>query len=225
MVFENTRDPITLEMISSIPKEKKFIWMQKGKKYCVDIESIYHYVNSGKTILPWAIDTATGIAEAKDRDAYLKKYDMSSVRGLLNRINKAYSELESKTLDVSQVTIPERVKHRFTIEDICPDMYISHIIDFFEQNNFDLIFNMMCYALRKTFAEYKELSEYDDQHDSYVIEAIEQCFHGLYNRDVIKTPNLELVSSILYDWSQVLNSTVMVKLFDIFSEIIQEFTL
>ena len=73
-MYENTKDPVTLEPIKDIPKERKFKWTQKGKKYCVDIESIYHYIKSGNTINPWAIDKASGHADAEKREAYLKEF-------------------------------------------------------------------------------------------------------------------------------------------------------
>ena len=224
-MYENTTDPITLEPIKNIPKERRFKWLQKGKKYCVDIESIYHYVKSGNTINPWAIDKASGHAEAQDREAYLKEFDMARVRGLLKRIDKEYEKLEEKTFHNDTEDVPTKTKCRFSIENICPDMYVSHVIDFFENNAVLTVLQVIDYILQKLYLQYRQQIENEDTVDDnalFVSETIQQCYIGLLNVNLPEKnePNLEFVSQLLCEWAGVLDKSIMVTFFDSFSEVI-----
>lgn len=224
-MYENTTDPITLEPIRNIPKERLFKWLQKGKRYCADIESIYNYVKSGNTINPWAIDKASGHAEAQDKEAYLKEFDMARVRGLLKRIDKEYEKLEEKTFNNGTEDIPLETKCRFDIENICPDMYISHIVDFFTTTKILTVLRLIDYTLQKLYLQYKQQIENEDVIDDnalFISEAIQQCYVGLLNIKFPEKnePDLRFVSQLLCEWAGVLDKSIMVTFFHSFSEII-----
>ena len=216
-------DPITLEPIKNIPFERRFKWSQQRKRYCVDIESIYHYVHSGNTMNPWAIDKATGHDDASNRDEYLKKYDMKNVRGLLKRIDTAYETLNIKRtyteFNEGSVPVSLSIKNRFAIENICPDMYKSHIINYFEIKPIVNILRMFDTAIIRTIAEYRIAIQTEitfDVESISVLENLEHCYFSLINvviGDPIQ-PNFQLISSILCEWNEILNTNAMINIFD-----------
>ena len=57
---ENQCDPITLEPLDEIQEKYLFEWEQNKKHYGADVRSLKAMVAKGLTILPWAIDTASG---------------------------------------------------------------------------------------------------------------------------------------------------------------------
>ena len=96
----NSCDPITLEDIDSISANLLFEWDQNGKHYGADIRSLKAMVEKDSTILPWSIDEASGIQSAQNHDAYVQKYDMKNVPGLIQKITdyKEYKTQMSLTL-------------------------------------------------------------------------------------------------------------------------------
>jgi hypothetical protein len=222
--YENMVDPITLQDVKDIKESNRFVWTQNQKVYCVDIEGLFHYIQFGNTINPWAIDKATGHAEADDREAYLEMFDMSRVEGLITRIKSSYNKLSEKTFDVSKDDIPLRTKQRFAIENICPDMYITHVVDFFSETDIRFVIRILKYAVYSTYLQHKQLIETQTLDDNALLvsEILEQCFIGLTDEciTILNGPNLEIISNILTEWSNLLENNVMVTLFDIFSDII-----
>jgi len=222
-MFENICDPITLEPIKDIPFKRRFKWSQQRKRYCVDIESIYHYVHSGNTINPWAIDNATGHDDATNRTEYLKKHDLKNVRGLLKRIDTAYETLSKKRtyteFNEGETPVSSSIKNRFAIENICPEMYKSHIINYFETKPIVNILRMFDIAIIRTIAEYRIAIQTEitfDIESISVLENLEHCYFSLMNiviGDQLQ-PNFQLISCILCDWNEILNTNAMMNIFD-----------
>ena len=104
---ENSEDFITLCPIDSIPKDRLFIWSQNKKTFGCDIVSIKNYIDSGKSMNPWTIDFATGIADSNDREKYLSKFDMKQQKGLIEKINYEFSKLEYILDDQERVATEE----------------------------------------------------------------------------------------------------------------------
>ena len=222
-MFDNTCDPITLEPIFKIPASRKFKWCQQRKRYCVDIESIYHYIHSGNTINPWAIDKATGHDDASNREEYLKQYDMKNVRGLLKRIDNAYEKLNEKRtyeeFNEGETPVSESIKNRFAIENICPEMYKSHIINYFEAKPIVNVLRMFDIAIVRAIAEYRTaiLTEMNFNPESVMIlENLEYSYYSLMNIEIGDPyqPNFKLISYILCDWNEILNKNAMMNIFD-----------
>lgn len=130
---ENKEDFITLCPIDEIPKNQLFIWTQNKKTYGADIISLYNYIQSGKTLNPWTIDYASGIDDAKNRDLYLKKFDMKYQKDLIDNITSFYHSVvkQNSDINISYETNTESSNvNRFILEDFADktNTYASHII-------------------------------------------------------------------------------------------------
>ena len=123
---ENHCDPITLESIDDIQPKYLFEWDQNDRHYGADIRSLKAMISKGVTVLPWAIDCTSGIQAAENKDSYTQKYDLKSVKGLIERIEK-----HNLDYDFEYEKVPESVKYRFEIENSTSE-YITHLIDFIE---------------------------------------------------------------------------------------------
>ena len=125
-ICENSVDFITLENVDDIPKERLFIWYQNKKTFCADIISLKNYIDIGKSINPWTIDFATGIEFSKNREKYLKTWDLTQQKGLIDKIYSKYNSLSIDTINE-----PKIISIRFEIEKIADftDQYITHIIN------------------------------------------------------------------------------------------------
>lgn len=150
---ENNCDPITLESIDDIEQKYLFEWDQNNRHYAADIRSLKAMIAKNVTILPWAIDSASGIQDAENHDKYVNKYDLKSVDGLIERIN-AYDV----NFDFEYEKVPESIKYRFQLEN-CTNEYVTHIIDFIE--NFP--------HYRKLY--YKALQEVCNQYNGEMFES------------------------------------------------------
>ena len=127
---ENTCDPITLTPIDEIEEQFLFEWDQNDKHFGADIRSLKAMIKKKCTILPWAIDEASGIAESSDHDTYVAKYDMKNVAGLIEKIENTVSE----SYNYEYEKVPLDVKYRAQIESSTSE-YVSHIIDFLHGYN------------------------------------------------------------------------------------------
>ena len=169
---ENSEDFITLCPIDSIPKERLFIWSQNKKTFGCDIVSLKQYIDSGKTMNPWTIDYATGVEESKNRENYIKKFDMERQKGLIQRINDEYSKININVHLESESEINMMHKKRFEIEDIGDnvDLYITHLIDCTEH----LEFRIFLYVISDTL---KSCIHYFQIHQEMkVVYILEQLF-------------------------------------------------
>ena len=149
---ENSDDFVTLCPIDSIPKERLFIWSQNKKTFGCDIVSLKKYIDSGKTINPWTIDFATGVADSSDRESYLSKFDMKKQNGLIERINNEYSkisnDLNSETESDSDININHKI--RFSLEAIGDSVehYVTHLIDCTESCDFRIFLYVVSDTLK-----------------------------------------------------------------------------
>ena len=132
---ENSEDFITLCPIDDIPKNRLFIWSQNNKTFGADILSLKNYIDSGKTMNPWTIDYATGIAESTDRENYLSTFDMKNQKGLLDKINTAFLKIEDTIEKPQMEEFFFSHKIRFDIELIGDkvNQYVTHIINSIEK--------------------------------------------------------------------------------------------
>lgn len=146
---ENSEDFITLCPIDSIPKDRLFIWSQNKKTFGCDIVSIKNYIDSGKSMNPWTIDFATGIADSNDREKYLSKFDMKQQKGLIEKINYEFSKLEY-ILDDQEPALNNYHRIRFDIESIGDDvdLYITHLIDCTEKCDFRIFLYVVSDTLK-----------------------------------------------------------------------------
>jgi hypothetical protein len=130
-MYWNSRDPITLEDLNEIESKYIISWEQNGKKYCCRIDSLYMmFENSnGRLLNPFAIDEATGIDFAKDRDSYNDKFSLNKVEGLYEKVTRLYVEMYGTEVQDILEDVPESVKIRFDIERVVPNMYVSHIVE------------------------------------------------------------------------------------------------
>ena len=126
----NDKDPITLENIDEIEDKYLFEWDQANEHYGADIRSLKAMIDKNTTILPWAIDKASGIESSRDHDAYLNKYDMKNVEGLIEKI-KSFS---CESYDFEYEKVPEDIKYRFQLENSTTE-YISSLLQFLENFN------------------------------------------------------------------------------------------
>jgi hypothetical protein len=144
--LENDSDPITLEPLASIPRNRLITWEQHGKHYGADVFSLKNMIDRGNTINPWSIDIDTGVAFAENREQYLAKHDLTNVDGLLQKIETLVQSLPIQ--QVSDDNIPEKVVQRHSIEDSAHPLYISHIIDYFEDcKTVETTCKILCTAL------------------------------------------------------------------------------
>ena len=169
---ENANDFVTLNPIDSIPKDRLFIWYQNKKTFGADILSLKQYIDSGKTMNPWTVDFATGIDDAKDRESYLKKFDMSKQKGLIEKIKAKYTDIETSLPDIIEDNHNENNKSRFEIEKLGDevDQYVTHLINCTEECNT----GMYLYVLSDTLnacMEYFLL-----QNEMYVFSLLQQVF-------------------------------------------------
>ena len=125
--IQNSEDPVTFTKLEYIGKTNLFTWIQNGKRYGADVESLYHMIQNGNTINPWAIDHATGIAQSSDPETYSANYDMRNVDNLVDCVTHRYKNLANVEHDDN---VSEEVKQRFAIFDCAPDLYIIHIVDY-----------------------------------------------------------------------------------------------
>ena len=158
---ENESDFISLCPVDEIPKNQQFFWSQNKKSYCADIVSLKQYIDSGQTLNPWTIDYATGIESSKNKQAYLKKYDMKNVPNLLDNINKFYSELNIENTQY-EIDSNDTNTKRFEIESIgdkC-DLYITHLINFIENCEKKIFIDILSHSIYLS-AHYYQFTEFD----------------------------------------------------------------
>jgi hypothetical protein len=225
--FENDTDPITLEKILNIDYCRLISWKQDDRWYAADVESMYNYVKIS-TINPWAIDLATGCMRATSNELYLERFDMKNVDGLLDEINTRYLELAD---DAISKTIPSHVIERDIIEKCGDGLYITHIIDFLENQTdpkvtlailYDSLFgviNQFIYQLNIT-----NLGTYRESLDT--LEILDQMLLSLRihfrNVNPDKT-SLNVASTFFQQCNDLLSSTVIERIFDLTDYTIKEF--
>lgn len=152
---ENKEDFITLCNIDDIPKEQLFIWTQNKKTYGADIISLYNYLQSGHSLNPWTIDYASGIDDAKNRDLYLKKYDMKYQSNLIHSIYNFYDSFikNHSCLNTTYETNNEKTNiNRFILEDFAEESntYATHLISALESCPFYIFSIIISNALNES---------------------------------------------------------------------------
>ena len=219
--FSNECDPITLENLGDLPSERLITWEQDGSLYGADVISMRGVFESGNTINPWAIDKVSGIGCANNKEAYIKRFDMNNVEGLKESVYNRYESIcntsnPNETPETPDV--PAHVVHRHAIEEVGKELYISHIIDFFESQTSKITLIMIHNALVLVMHQYAETIHIEDNTDpdaSDGLYALEQLVYGvrmrLTNNELM---SLEIASEILNQCNQVLNTTTIERIFD-----------
>ena len=222
-VFENQRDPITLESITDISHERMVTWTQDGKWYAADVESMYKYIKTS-TINPWAIDKATGIMHAECQDEYLQRFDMENVKGLIEEINTRYRTIETR--DDEQDKVPEHVIQRNDIENCGKGLYITHIIDFIEEQDdpkyvIAILHDTMFQVIHQFSCEVAVMGECS----LHILAVLDELFVELkfmYMRFNGNKSSLALASTFFRKCHIALNDTVIERIFDVMDNIIRE---
>lgn len=187
---ENESDPITLEPIDDLPKEFLFEWDQNGKHYGADVRSLKAMIERDQTILPWAIDSDTGISQSKDNDSYLQKYDLKYVKGLIDEIKN----IKVENYDFQYDEISDCIKYRFSIEN-STSQYITHLIDYIEKQQLKYAKQLYFKALSDVCNQYNgEMLEGNSINMTNVIQLsiLTQIAHTILHETSAKT-SLELL--------------------------------
>lgn len=200
-ICENSQDFITLCDIDEIPKDRLFVWSQNKKTYGADILSLKKYIDSGKTMNPWTIDFATGVDDAKDREKYLKIFDMKNQRGLIQRINTFYEKCKN-LVEVNETEETNAQNEcRFSIETFGDevDQYVSHIINCIESCDFRLFVHVLSDTLKIC------LDYFIANHDLLAFAVLEPIFlknellkFHIFVRELANVPdNMKILNDIL----------------------------
>ena len=172
----NKTDPVTLDNIDDIPKDRLFEWDQNGKHWGADLTSLNNLIETGNTRLPWSIDTASGIEASEDPENYSKKYEFSET--VKKEIKQKAQNCGSS--DVSFIDVPERSHLRFYIENLAAgDMYITHIIDFIEQINYKNLVEYLHYCLMQLWEYIRNGIDEDAENNIKTLHIVEYVFTNI----------------------------------------------
>lgn len=219
--FANDTDPVTLIPINEIESNRLIIWNQMGNSYAADVESLYFIIKNGNTINPWAIDKATGIQQATEPEKYSYLYDMKYVPNLIIRIEQKYK----KTCKLQELEeycnfneCSENARYRTIIDRICPDLYIFHVINYFEMYPIRESLLLLHMGLTNMMFQYQsEIRVIEDRH-LHSLNKMQKLLIQLESIKIIKknTPNIKLIANILMLWKDVLDTGILVGLFEFF---------
>lgn len=149
----NTIDPISLENIDDIKKEEQIDWWQNRKRFVCNVMSLKMIFDSGNTMNPWTIDHASGIDQAKDNEKYKIKYDLKHVKGLYNKMCKQLEDLNINVHASNQEDVPDNIKHFFEFDNICGDMYTTHVAEFIQRTHKHFGYKLFIDSLKRLYAE------------------------------------------------------------------------
>jgi hypothetical protein len=141
----NKTEPCTLEPIENIDKKFYVEWEQYGHLFAADARSIHQLFNSNNTILPWAIDFASGIDEANDSEMYKKNFDMKNNTELVEKLKQF--QFENNTIESD---VPFTTTFLFEMEKIIDIHGYTHSIlinRFINARNTDVIYQRLSRAL------------------------------------------------------------------------------
>ena len=225
--FENATDPITLQKICEIDRDKLITWTQDNKWYAADVESMFNYLKTS-TINPWAIDKATGIMHSLSKVEYLERFDMKNVYGLIEDIEQKYATIKHTIFTEIEV-IPEHVIQRDAIEKSGDGLYISHIIDFFETTKDNkLVIAILHDTMFEVIQQYAFQLDFSDLETSSldVLSILDQMFLALkinYRKLFIDKSPLCIASEFFEQCSELLNPTVIERIFDVADATIKKY--
>jgi hypothetical protein len=173
----NKRDPVTLDDIDNIPINRLYEWNQNGQHWGADVVSLKKLIQTGNTRLPWSIDTASGIEASEDPQKYYQKYEFSE------KFKQAVHEkAQSFETNISFIDVPERSHLRFYIENLASgDMYITHIIDFVENVNYQSLCEYLNYCLIQLWEYIKNAVEEDAVNNIKSLHIVEYIFTNILN--------------------------------------------
>lgn len=150
----NETDPVTLENIHDIPPDECIAWWQNQKRYVARKTSIRALMDSGQTINPWVTDSASGIQNAENPDAYDAKYNMIHVKSLMRAMcTITSSEAETET-------VPDNVKEFFAFENICDDLYTTRLTTLLQSDDKELALRVVTRGVLLTNHQYRAYREY-----------------------------------------------------------------
>ena len=216
--YENKTDPITLESIVLIPKERLITWEQDNKHYAADVESMFHYIQYDDTN-PWAIDKASGFDKANNVELYIERFSMKLIPGFYKEIIEKYNSLKFKKMKDAD-PLPDRILLRQNIDMCGEDLYITHITDFIEHQTDPLITVAILhdsvlsviqqFVLQLNIVEDKELS-------LEKLSILDQLYHGLKVKLIsqdVSASSLQLASDFFIQCRFVLDPTMIERIFD-----------
>lgn len=160
--YYNSTDPISLESLDTIDSKYLYEWKMNNKIYAMHIKNLYTLVEKKQTVLPWALDEASGIYKSQHPEEYTYKYDMKYQNGLIEDITQFYKNLKNDIEpDNEDDEISIFVRERFKFENIIDglknnvcgqnssgqELYVSHLVDTFLNLSSERSFNIIIYAI------------------------------------------------------------------------------
>lgn len=201
--FYNKTDPITLENIENIPPEFLVVWEQVNHTFAADIRSIKTLIQENQSILPWAIDFATGYQKAENNTDYNQKFDMKYNVELMKKLKDALA------FSTTDETAPVQTKLRFHIEN-STEHYISHVINFVEKCSNVPLFFYDSLNLASTHYQHEIKHEFSEEqiNNFQVLEKLKYIIQRVQYDN-----NLELLVFLLHTIKLNTNSQSIIDLF------------
>lgn len=216
----NDTDPITLEDIGTIDVSLLIGWRQVGRTYVCRIDSLHSMFSSGIVTNPFAVDLASGIQRAADPDGFEAMYSLDRVPTLRQRVEAAFASLPPIEGDDA---IPDAVRTRFDIIECAPDMYISHIVQFFEAAPPAAVRKVLELALFALILSYRSALVHEEfTEDSVATLGVLTQLHMGMQEARGGSDGLTTAHEILILWKAVLEQNVMNAVMDYVDKAVAE---
>jgi hypothetical protein len=114
----NSIDPVTLEDINALPHDDIVSWWQHTRRYTARKSSMSMIMQSGQTMNPWVIDSASGVQQATNPEEYDRKYNLIHVKVLRDiKCNMC----------IDTHDVPHDVVMFFDFQSMCGDLYVTSL--------------------------------------------------------------------------------------------------
>lgn len=227
--FANAYDPVLLCPIQDIPSERLVTWEQDNSKYAADVQTMHSLLRQGCTINPWAIDKASGNLCASNREEYLQRFDMMNVPGLVEKVQFLHESLRLPKLATVDTTAPIHVRQRDDIEQCSSDLYITHIIDYFEYEcspayAVKLLLTALVSVIEQFFQHMHIPNSTDDESESVqMLSNMDQLSFGLKTRQVNSNNTaLGIASEFFSTCNEVLSDTIVSHIFEALDKLVKD---
>lgn len=219
----NDTDPITLEDVDAIDVALLIGWRQAGRTYVCRIDSLHAMFRSGNVTNPFAVDHASGIQRAADPDGFEATYSLDRVPMLRQRVEAAFASLPPPPAGGGD-DIPDAVRVRFDIIECAPDMYISHIVQFFEAAPPAAVLKVLELALFALILSYRSALAHEEiTEDSVATLGVLTQLHVGLREARGGSDGLTTAHEVLALWKAVLEQNVMNAVMDYVGKAVAEF--
>jgi hypothetical protein len=199
LTCENTHDPVTLEGLLDIVPEFYIEWYQDSKKWGADIRSLKKMFENNHTILPWAIDYASGNYNNTD---YMYRFDMK-----LNVKLKAQVDLFDTEITISENTTPV-TDIIFDIDKLTGgELYITPTIVRLLDSPFEIVYEKIASKLFETCIYLKNSNDMITFDMFYNYCYLQYTVTGFHMKDLVD--NLKLLVCILKLFTTMCSSNVL----------------